>query len=82
MTLPTIHLNGTSRDGLVSPLVAASDAIAVAFDALKQTYPNGRDYYPQGPDAIRRATEEYMARLHRLDSVKAEIDSIIKAISG
>lgn len=45
LAVPTIHLNGTGRDSLIDGLCTASDAINSAYEALKQTAPNGRDYY-------------------------------------
>ena len=80
MIVPTIHLNGTGKERLIEPLCDASHALTDAYEALKQTAPNGRDYYPQGPDALRQATEEHHARLRKLDAIKAEIDALTLAI--
>lgn len=81
MVLPTIHLNGTSRERLLEPLNTAYDAINEAYTALKQCAPNGRDYYPQGQGAMDNAVKEHMARLQRLDDVSKELEAIINAIS-
>ncbi len=51
MQLPTIHLNGTSKANLIEPLCEASQSLDLAYEALKRTGPNGRDYYPQGQAA-------------------------------
>jgi hypothetical protein len=80
MTLPTIHLNGTSKQSLVDGLCDASDALNTAYAALKQTAPNGRDYYTQGPQALAAAQDEHLDRLRRLDAIKAEIDALTLAI--
>jgi len=80
MTIPTIHLNGTSKDRLIEDLCNASNALNDAYAALKQTAPNGRDYYPQGDDALRKATQEHMSRLKRLDEIKGEINKLTIAI--
>jgi len=80
MMIPTVHLNGTSKEGLIEQLCEASQAIELAYSALKRAVPNGRDYHPQGPDAIYKATEEHMDRLHRLDAIKKEIDDLTVAI--
>lgn len=80
MQLPTIHHNGTAKPSLIDALCAASAALDAAYNALKQTAPNGRDFYPQGPDAIRNATEEHLDRLRRVDAVKSEIDRMAIAI--
>ena len=80
MTLPTIHSNGTSKGRLIEALCNASAALDSAYEALKETAPNGRDYYPDGPRALEAATAEHMARLRAVDSVKAEIDALTMAI--
>jgi hypothetical protein len=81
MTIPTIHPNGTSRDTLIDALCAASSALDKAYAALKQTAPNGRDYYPQGADAMDSATREHMDRLRRVDVIKDEIDELTRAVA-
>ncbi len=80
MQLPTIHLNGTPRYMLVAELSRASRALDEAYQALKETAPNGRDYYPQGPEAMEAATREHMDRLGRLDAIKKEVDALALAI--
>jgi hypothetical protein len=80
MQLPTIHLNGTSKDELIAVLCNASAAIDAAYAALKLAAPNGRDYYPQGPEAFDRARREHESRLAGLDKVKREVDELTIAI--
>ena len=78
MTFPVLHMNGTSADGLIDPLSNAYDALNTAYEALKQTAPNGRDYYVhRDPNALKTATEQHMARLRRVDEIKAELEEII-----
>ena len=81
MQLPTLHLNGTSGESLINALCEASSKLDDAYNALKQTAPNGRDYYPQGPEALTKATEEHRSRLRRLDAIKDEIDQLTLAIA-
>ena len=78
MMKPTIHLNGSSRARLVEDYKAASTSLRGAMDLLALTGPNGRDYYPQGDDAIKEATAEHVDRLRRLAAIKGEIDEILK----
>lgn len=80
MTLPTLHMNGTTKDALIESLCSASQALDLAYQALKETAPNGRDYYPQGPAALNAATDEHLDRLRRLDGIKKEIDALTIAI--
>lgn len=80
MMIPTVHLNGTSSERLVEHLCEASQAIAAAYEKLRQCAPNGRDFYPQGPHAMQAATLEHLSRLRRLDEVKKELDALALAI--
>lgn len=82
MQLPTIHLNGSSREALKLPLCEASNNIFDAIRALAEATPNGRDYYPQGPEALARATAEHTARLRKLEEVRAEINGLLEHIDG
>lgn len=81
MRMPTVHLNGSSRAALTDPLIDATKALYSAIEALEGASPNARDYYPQGPDAIREATSEHVARLQKLTSVRAELHAILLHIS-
>lgn len=80
LAVPTVHLNGTSRAALVDGYSKAYAALKAARDALAATAPNGRDYYPQGPDAIREATKQHAARMKRLVEVENEIERLGLAI--
>jgi len=82
MQLSTIHLNGTSKEALVKALCDASEALEAAYQSLKQTTPNGRDYYPQGNQALKVALDEHDSRLRRVDSVKKEIDELTIAVDN
>jgi len=78
--VPTVHLNGTSRDELVAQLRTAIEAIHAAESALTKAAPHGRDYYPQGSDAIRVAQQEHAARLVKLQEIESELTEIALAI--
>lgn len=80
--VPSVHMNGTSKNGLTEPIDTALDAIRTACDALKQCGPNGRDYYnhPQAPQAMEKAQQEHRARLLALHNLQAELEAIWGAI--
>lgn len=80
MQIPTIHLNGTSRDELCRQLLTAHDAVMTAATVLAGAAPHGRDFYPQGDEALRRALAEHRARLGRLESVAEELAEIVAAV--
>lgn len=82
MILPTIHLNGTSREALLAELERASSALRHALDALVQASPNARDYYPQGPAAFTQAISEHEARCAKVRAVKDEIEAIAQTLWG
>ena len=82
LATPTIHLNGTSREALAKAYEAARDAVGVAYDRLKLTAPNGRDYYPQGANAMVRAEKEHWFRLGRLQEVVDELEVLIAHCDG
>jgi len=78
LTHPTIHLNGTGRDSLVEGWEAAWNAAEAAFEALKRTAPNGRDYYPQEPGALEKAIDEHRDRLRKIQAVQDELQELIE----
>ena len=80
MMIPTIHLNGTSKESIVGDLCEANHAIHEAGRLLAKCYPNGRDYYTQGPEAIEAAMREHEGRMERLRSVANELLAIVEAI--
>lgn len=80
MTPPTIHLNGTSAESLIEAYTAAYDALEVAYEAMKATYPNNRDFYVQGEHAIDAAIFEHRSRLQKIDDLKAGLDMLIGSI--
>ena len=80
MMTPTIHLNGTSKESLTEALCEAVHAIHEAGRALAQTCPNGRDYYPQGNEAISTAMREHESRMDRLRAVVRELEEIAESI--
>lgn len=82
MMVPTIHLNGTSRESLVADYEAALDAVRAALDALCATAPNGRDYYPQGASAYGVAEQDHYVRLGHLRVVADELEALILAVVG
>lgn len=82
MMVPTVHLNGTSREELLQQAMAATDKILEAMEVLSCAMPHGRDYYPQGPDALSRAQAEHKSRIERLDSVLSETRDLASLIAG
>ena len=55
IALPTIHLNGTGAKSLQEQYRAVRLAAKATADALADATCNGRDFYPQGPEAFQQA---------------------------
>jgi hypothetical protein len=79
-TAPTIHLNGTSFTDLRDGYAAAYDAIDKAIDALAAAELNGRDFYPQGPDAYYQARKERNAAFDQLLAAQQYVGEMLMGI--
>jgi hypothetical protein len=73
---PTIHSNGTGANSLTDAYTKAMLAVHDAITAVAESGPNGRDYYPQGGDAIQAAVEEHRTRLAALEKVRDELEQL------
>lgn len=58
LTLPTVHLNSTSRAMLTEGYQAAYAKVQEAIRAFQAIEFNARDYYVQGGDAYRIAVQQ------------------------
>jgi hypothetical protein len=81
MMLPTIHMNGTSGRALLEGYCDAISAVHGALEALARAAPNGRDYYPQGPDACATADSEHDARKQALIGVLNELQVMAEHVA-
>jgi hypothetical protein len=68
-TLPTVHINGTGAETLRAEYQALSKALQAAEDRLLAATCNGRDFYPQGPDAYYSARFERSEMLAKLREI-------------
>lgn len=80
LVAPHIHLNGTSADELKSQLEAVYVALGEAYAALKQSVPNGRDYYPLGDVAMQVARDQHFRRLEVVQSLRDEMEMVCDMI--
>jgi hypothetical protein len=72
-TDPTVHLNGTSRKSLVQQRSDIVQALVEVGKAIGQAWPHGRDYYPQGPDALIAAERVWKERAKIVADLRDEI---------
>ena len=63
MTLPTVHLNGTSVESLLEQNEHVLHSLYTTLEAMSLAAPHGRDYYPQGNEALGSAIEEHKTRV-------------------
>lgn len=59
-TLPTVHMNGTSREALQAGYDNAADKLLAFTEAWGAVEFNARDYYTTGPDTYNTARDERM----------------------
>ena len=79
-TIPTVHLNGTGFTDLRDDYAAAYDAIDKAIDALGKAELNGRDFYPQGPDAYYQARKERNEAFENLSKASLYVGEMLAGI--
>ncbi len=73
--LPTVHLNGTSRDMLLRGEMKVHDALNKVSEALEECEFHGRDYYLQDEvqssyESYNKAKEERMKHIENLRAFK------------
>lgn len=66
LTLPSVHLNGTSRQTLLDGYTEAYRKLIEFRDAFNAIEHNARDYYVQGPDAYYKARDQRDAERQRI----------------
>ena len=77
----TIHLNGTSKERLLEQWSNAYDALRVALEKLAEAGPNGRDYYPQGLEALYKAQDEHHNRMQKVLDVMKDLQTLCEEAS-
>ena len=84
--LPSVHMNGTSKDELIRQNMDAYRAVETALDVLSKAAPHGRDYYPQNglnegvyDTPFILADQDHHDRLLKLASVR---DDLLELIGG
>ena len=76
MLLPTIHMNGTAASDLLESYCECCHSLRQTIKDLENHGPNGRDYYPQGPDALWTAQREHAARIAKVAEVLQDIEAL------
>lgn len=75
---PIIHLNGSGAKNLTAQYREASDALHDALAKLPR--PHGRDYYPLGDDAYKKARAQFEAQYKAINEAKMQIEDTLMHI--
>jgi hypothetical protein len=74
-------MNGTNVRELLEQTTESMYTIRRAMATLRQNSPNGRDYYPAGPQAFTAAVDENEARIAKLRDVLTELEEMAEYLS-
>lgn len=80
--IPTVHMNGDTRQSLIDQNMAVYYAADKLLTALDGASPNGRNFYTQGPKAFSDAQTEHTARWVAVNKIRHEMETIIIALQG
>ena len=81
LRMPTVHLNGSSKDDLINQYLSAAQAVFAAMESVDKAAPNARDYYPAGDHAFKEAAAEHRERAQALRRVYDELMAITEYLS-
>jgi hypothetical protein len=80
LAVPTVHLNGTSKESLLGGYCEAIAALHDAGRWLAAASPNERDYYVRW-GTFQPAIREHEARMNKLREIIKELETIAKHVS-
>lgn len=76
VTHPTVNMNGSGKEYLLSQYTAALLSVQYAIDIVAKSVPHGRDYQTQTPNGYKNAAEEHRTRMQRLNDIRIELETI------
>lgn len=87
VVLPSIHMNGTSKEALEKQYIKCWRAVNNAIETLQQNPPHCRDYYVQNTEdnlyeAYQPAREQHNSWGDKLRVVKKELEELILGIQA
>lgn len=74
-TLPTIHINGNSRESLANGYSNAYRKLIEFRNAFNEIDHNARNYYPQGPGAWPRACDQRDVQRQRIADLMTYLEA-------
>jgi hypothetical protein len=82
VTIPSVHLNGTSARELQGEIRLAYDALKHARDKIAAMTVHPRDHYPKtDKDSYMKARAEHLNRLSMIDTIEAELMELWQGIA-
>lgn len=82
VTIPTIHLNGTSAKTLQDEIRKACSDLQMARMSLASMTVHARDHYVKhDKDSFKFARDEHVARLKALDDIYEELTALYIGIT-
>jgi len=82
LIIPTVHLNGSNGETLRDAAIEAATALSLALNALQETYPDARDYYPQSNTAYTSARTQHDERCKAVAKMRDDMASIAEQIQN
>ena len=80
LSIPTVHMNGTSKNELLDQLSSVYEALDNVLDVMRNASPNGRDYYTQEHGSFEKAVTEHRHRALKVYAVRDEVETLIYCI--
>jgi hypothetical protein len=82
MRMPTVHLNGTSREVLQHQARNVKQTLDLLIEEMGQAAPHGRDYYVLADEsAFREAVEEHTERMAVLCKMKGDYERLLRHLA-
>jgi len=80
LCVPTVHLNGTSKDDLLGQLRRGIICATALKEFLQESMPHDRDFYVQGEGLSIRARMQQKVRVLKVETIIDDLTAIYQAI--
>lgn len=79
---PTVHLNGTSKDELITGFANQYEALTAALRCMERYAPNARDYYilKEGGSKFIAATAAHTKRLEAIEQMREDLYAMLEKV--
>lgn len=73
--IPHVHPNGTAGKDLLEQRLAVLRSLREAEEKMRSAWPNGRDFYTKGPDALPKAHAVWVRRIDQVRALSKELEA-------